>query len=274
MLVFQILPLLRHSNSSFLGDSEPDIQEQAFNILRNLAENEEGIAMVFREIPQVLGRLVEGMGSSHEDVVLQSNFALANLANGTHEHQELIIKYPQLLSTLQVCLAEFTPAVRRPAISCVLTLAEANPRRRKEMAEAGIVDTLRRLCDWSGHAPESNHHEHDFSSSNTSIGGLVNPNNASTGRSEVISVLGGRGSNRSISVNGMTIGTARSGHTPYSFGRHGHGSGIADGHGYTGGAPGHRVSSHLASLDDDRDVIQRARSALECLERGESYITQ
>jgi len=219
--------------------------------------------MVFREIPQVLGKLVEGMGSPHEDVVLQSNFALANLANGTREHQELIIKYPQLLSTLQVCLAEFTPAIRRPAVSCVLALAEANPRRRKEMAEAGIVDALRRLCDWSGHAPESSHHEHDFSSSNTGIG-----NNTS----EVTSVLGGRGSNRS--VNGVYGSWPRSGHAPYSFGRHGHGSGIADGHGFAGGAPGHRVSSHLASLDDDRDVIQRARSALECLERGESYTTQ
>lgn len=40
--------------------------------------------------------------------------------------------------------------VRRPAVSCVSALICANPKRRQEFQEAGIISTLRHMCDWSG----------------------------------------------------------------------------------------------------------------------------
>ena len=55
-----------------LGDPDEDIQEQAFNVVRNLTESEEGIAMVFREIGiQVLGRVTAALSSKNDNVVLQ-----------------------------------------------------------------------------------------------------------------------------------------------------------------------------------------------------------
>ena len=47
-----------------LGNPDEDIEEQAFNAVRNLTESEDGIAMVFREIgTQVLGRIAAGLSS-------------------------------------------------------------------------------------------------------------------------------------------------------------------------------------------------------------------
>ncbi|CAA7262370.1 unnamed protein product [Cyclocybe aegerita] len=186
-----------------LSDADEEIQEQAFNLVRNLAENEEGIAMVYREIgPHVLGKLVDGMRSafsapslpsypsestslspypstSRADVALQATYALANLANGTHEQQDLMLRYPGLLPALQACLAESTAAVRRPALACVLVLAKANPRRRKEMAEVGIVGTLKRLCEWSGSGSGGGHHPYGAGSSGA--GTSFSPTSATRG---------------------------------------------------------------------------------------------
>ena len=54
-----------------LADPEEGVQEQAFNVLRNLAENED--EMVFRELgAEVLMKHLEtALHSSEEDVVLQ-----------------------------------------------------------------------------------------------------------------------------------------------------------------------------------------------------------
>ncbi|KAF8163814.1 armadillo-type protein [Crassisporium funariophilum] len=180
-----------------LGDSDEDVREQAFNVVRNLAETEEGIAMVFREVgPQVLGRIGVALGSGNDNVVLQAAYVLANLSNGTHEQQDMILSYPRLLSALQTCLASKAEA-RRPAVSCILELVRGNPRRRKEMMEAGIVGTLKRLCECG-----SMHH-----------------------------------------------------YAPHSHHAYGHGHG-----------------AHLG-LDEDRDVVQRARVALDWLEHGEGYVS-
>lgn len=55
-----------------MGDPDEDIQEQAFNVVRNLTETEDGIAMVFREIGiQVLGRITVGLSSGNDNVVMQ-----------------------------------------------------------------------------------------------------------------------------------------------------------------------------------------------------------
>ena len=36
-----------------MGNPDEDVQEQAFNVVRNLTESEDGISMVFREVGKV-----------------------------------------------------------------------------------------------------------------------------------------------------------------------------------------------------------------------------
>jgi len=225
-----------------LGDPDEDVQEQAFNAVRNLTESEDGIAMVFREIGiLVLGRITSGLNSGNDNVVLQAVSALANLSNGTNEQQDLILSYPNLLSALQICLSEGKAEVRSPAVSCTLELVTGNPRRKKAMAEAGIVNTLKRLCEWSG-----------------GYGGT--------------SGGGGGGSGGSWTFISPNTG----GRSP---GRHSGSGGIGGGAGGPGSWGGSGSMRHLhgsghstARIDEDRVVVQRARIALDWLEHGEGYV--
>lgn len=58
-----------------MGDPDEDVQEQAFNVVRNLTESEDGIAMVFKEVgKEVLGCVTVGLSSVNDNVVLQVNF--------------------------------------------------------------------------------------------------------------------------------------------------------------------------------------------------------
>ncbi|KAF9530698.1 armadillo-type protein [Crepidotus variabilis] len=247
-----------HELLQLLEDPVEDIQEQGFNILRNLAENEEGIAMVFRELGiQILGKLINGMKSHNDDVVLQSTFALANLSNGTPDQQDLIVKFPQLLPTLQCCLSESNASIRRPAVSCVLTLTKKNPRRRKDMAEAGIVGTLKRICEWSGHAaglPHAGHHGHGHSASISGLASL-HPNPPS-----VALAPGGWAGHPSWGPGFGSWGGTGTLHHHY------HNTTVHQAH-----ITGHQASSHSMVPDDDRDVVQTARVALDWLESGDTY---
>jgi hypothetical protein len=58
-----------------LSDPDEGVQEQAFNVVRNLAENEDGIDMVFRELgaESLMAHLETALQSSDEDVILQVN---------------------------------------------------------------------------------------------------------------------------------------------------------------------------------------------------------
>ena len=104
------------------------------------------------------------------------------------------------------------------------------------MTEAGIVSTLKRLCEWSGHGGNSGGRASTtFISSNT--GGV-----------------GGRSPGRHSGSGGVGGGG------PGSWGgsgsmRHMHGSGHS-----------------TVGVDEDRFVIQRARVALDWLEHGEGYV--
>ena len=55
-----------------MSDPEEDLQEQAFNVVRNLTESEDGIAMVFKEVgKEVLSCITVGLSSANDNVVLQ-----------------------------------------------------------------------------------------------------------------------------------------------------------------------------------------------------------
>ncbi|KAF8901845.1 armadillo-type protein [Gymnopilus junonius] len=278
---------------NYLSDPDEDIQEQAFNALRNLTENEEGINLVLSSLdpPLLLSKVLAGLQSRSEDVVLQACFALANLANGSEEQQEEIMRFPGMLSALRVCIAEGGPGlpplppvlswsnsgvvgstggavnssdVRRPAVGCILTLVQGQPRRRKEMTDAGIVSTLKRFTEWSGHGPSLGGSGHGHA------GGIsLSPPNTSSVR------WGGR-------TQSPVRGSAASGTA--SAGVYGSWAGTGSMHQHhsqhhqpwyqssSSSGRGSAWPSHMA-LEDDRDVVQRARQALEWLEHGETYIT-
>lgn len=75
---------------------------------------------------------------------------VANLANGYEDYQDLIISNPQILKALRCCMSEAKVEARRPAVSCILSLIRANPQRRQEFQDTGIISTLRHMCDWNG----------------------------------------------------------------------------------------------------------------------------
>jgi hypothetical protein len=136
--------------AKLLDDPEPKVQEQAFWVIRNIAENEFGIDLIFQQLGtnELFNSLTSGLESSHEEVVLQAAFAMANLANGDTSQQTLIIRNPRILSSLRSCMSDAKVQVRRPAVSCILQLIHSE--YRDELQDAGIITTLRHICDLSG----------------------------------------------------------------------------------------------------------------------------
>ena len=68
-------------------------------------------------------------------------------------HQAAILAHERILASLRRCLVDAKADVRRPAVSCVLELVRANPRSHKELHDAGIESTLRRMCDYAAGSP-------------------------------------------------------------------------------------------------------------------------
>jgi len=106
--------------------------------------------MVFTEFDSenLVSQLTVAIGSKNEDVLIQAVSALANLANGSPTQQTLLVSHKPLLGALRSCLGEANVKTRKPAVSFVLQLARSNPKQRKEFVDAGIVTTLKRICDW------------------------------------------------------------------------------------------------------------------------------
>lgn len=195
-----------------MNETDAALQEQAWYLMRNLAENEIGVEMIFRELKAslFLAQLTRALGVEDDDVVLQVAYVLGNLANGAQTH---LIAAPSLLAALRSVLAERGPAIRRPAVSAVLELARTSTTGRRALLDAGVGATLRQIA--SAH--------HHFSHA-----------------------LGGGGSGgfpgRDVSASPGGIGG--------------------------GGGGGGLRGSHM---DDDRDVIEQAKTALDWLEHGEAY---
>ncbi|KAJ7841193.1 ARM repeat-containing protein [Mycena olivaceomarginata] len=145
--------------AELLEDANGGVREQAFHLVRNIAENEAGIEMIFRELNAnvLLRHLTAALSAEDDDVVLQATYVLANLANGAATYQTHLITSPPLLAALRHALAERGPHVRRPAVSAVLELARASTAARRALGEAGIGATLRQMCSASAgyHSPHA-----------------------------------------------------------------------------------------------------------------------
>jgi hypothetical protein len=133
------------------NDSNPGIQEQAMSILRNLAEDEEGVDYVFESIDTetLANCITSGLESSNEDVTHHTACFLANIANGSREEQDFIFAHPHIIHAMHDCMIDAKSDTRCPLISCILSLVQSNIRRKHELTEAGIISTLRHMCDWT-----------------------------------------------------------------------------------------------------------------------------
>ncbi|KAF8991777.1 armadillo-type protein [Cyathus striatus] len=245
--------------SSLLTDSDTAIQEQAFNILHNLASDDDGVDLVFEEVGTdvVLDRITAVLGGSDDDVILQATSLLANLANGTEQRKHSILTHPRLLSALRSSIAESKPEARKRAVACVVELAEKSNREdKRRMLDAGLGGTLRHLCEWS-------------------VAGVAAPSSP-TATSPLRSAAGRRNSSIARSVSGGAPGMVRSisgGNAGVGVGGigavHQWRIGSVSGHGH--GVHGVGVHGHHSVMEDDRDVVGPARRALEWLEHGDSY---
>lgn len=133
------------------NDSNPEIQEQAMSILRNLAEDEEGVDYVFESIDAetLANCITSGLESSNEDVTHHTACFLANIANGSREEQDFIFAHTHIIHAMHDCMTDAKSNTRCPLISCILSLVQSNIRRKHELTEAGITTTLRHMCDWT-----------------------------------------------------------------------------------------------------------------------------
>ena len=110
--------------------------------MRNLAEDDAGIKLVFHELGSdvLLRNILNSLSSADGEVVLQAAYVLANLVNGTEAHQSTILSYPRLLTMLvRTCLTEGRSEIWRPAVACVLEFVRTNPKTRKDIIDAGFA---------------------------------------------------------------------------------------------------------------------------------------
>lgn len=129
------------------------IQEQAFNIVRNLADNEDGIDLVFQEmgVNILLDRTRTALESTDDDVTQQAALTLANLVNGNGNDASQIITFPRMLAVLHSCLSDRKTDIRRPICSIVCELAQTGGTEgRKALVDEGFGSTLKRIVEWAG----------------------------------------------------------------------------------------------------------------------------
>jgi hypothetical protein len=79
--------------------------------------------------------------------LIQAAYTLTNLSNGSQEHQDQILAHAGILSALRSCLVDAPMDVRRAAVACVLQLARGGGARHVALHGAGVVGTLRHICD-------------------------------------------------------------------------------------------------------------------------------
>ncbi|KAJ3847582.1 armadillo-type protein [Lentinula lateritia] len=155
----------RSKLDDLLSSHSAKILEQVLNILRNLAEDEDGISIVFNELDirnpfnfptsssptsstgfLLLSRLTSILNqtsspsqsshpgsishspySSSQDVLIQSASLLANLVNSSDvNHHRMILTCPGMAHALRRILAEQGPEVRRPVIRIVLEMVKVD----------------------------------------------------------------------------------------------------------------------------------------------------
>lgn len=118
-----------------------------------MAENEEGIDLVFQEIGVniILDRIRTALESVDDDVTQQAALTLANLVNVTGSDTSQISIFPRMLAVLHSGLSDRKTDIRRPICSIVCELARTGGTEgRKALTDEGIGSTLKRIVEWAG----------------------------------------------------------------------------------------------------------------------------
>ncbi|KXN82010.1 O-methylsterigmatocystin oxidoreductase [Leucoagaricus sp. SymC.cos] len=260
----------------YLRDGPIDVQEQTFSILRNVAESQDGTDLIFKNIPTeiLLGHITSGLTSPSDDVMLQATHVLANMINGSEAHRNQIAAYPNLLANLRTCLAEGKAEVKKPATSCIHQLAR-NSKGRRAIIEAGIISTLRHLCEWSGSGMSSATISSPISVGSPGVsiaagGRGLGPGGRNWGPTVGMNIGASHGHSQSQSHLGSGYWSGSSHvlphypHYPHSvFHSHHALSGVYQ--------PHSAAHQHGTAMEDDKEVVHIARAALDWLERGDSY---
>lgn len=88
----------------------------------------------------------------------QAANVLGNLSNSTEQYSSSVIfaalPGSPILSAIRTAITEHSnPDVRRPLMFAISSFADLDHRQRKDMLDAGIGGTLRRISEWGGKAP-------------------------------------------------------------------------------------------------------------------------
>ncbi|KAF9053450.1 hypothetical protein BJ165DRAFT_1591247 [Panaeolus papilionaceus] len=141
-----------------LSDPDEDIQDQAFNILRNMCDNADSVHLVVSSLPT--HGLMSAIHAALQlpptsPTLLNASYLLSNLANGNDDAQDAIMRHPGMLSAIREALAEGGTNVRRALVQAIGELVRSDMRRRREFREVGIVGTLKRVCEFPAGMPSS-----------------------------------------------------------------------------------------------------------------------
>jgi hypothetical protein len=102
-LLFCITVMLDWDICRLFIDVDHKIQEQAFWIVRNLAENESGVELVFRELGAnaLFSCLTMGLESPHEEVVLQVYYVISTKQIVYLSASRLHVSWPTSLTEMR-----------------------------------------------------------------------------------------------------------------------------------------------------------------------------
>eukprot|EP00158_Paraphelidium_tribonemae_P008457 Partr_v1_DN28582_c0_g1_i5_m73244 putative Armadillo repeat containing 8 len=110
---------------TLIEDSDIEVQEQAVNLLRNVACKEQSdIDMCFQGLgPARLMKIIEAkLQSAHEEIILQALYVVVNLATGSDEHKEAIMKHEPVLEHILTLMAHEKALVKVATIWVIINL--------------------------------------------------------------------------------------------------------------------------------------------------------
>ncbi|KAK9717138.1 hypothetical protein K7432_006413 [Basidiobolus ranarum] len=142
---------------TLLNDAEISIQEQALNLLRNLAcDHETNIEEVFEGIGECsLVSLFENkLKSNYEDIILQTLYTIVNVATGNERHKMAIINSDAILSSISDYMTHSKASIRVATVWCIINLTWTEERhgvgyaeRVRKLQTLGFESKLSALAD-------------------------------------------------------------------------------------------------------------------------------
>jgi len=140
-----------------MNDSETNVQEQALNLLRNLASSKgenafKDIENIFAGTGDQLIPLIEAkLELNNFEIVNQALYVLVNLATGKSEHKERVIQNKNILQKILHYMQHKEQVFRLASVWCVINLTwppdEGSSERVNALRSFGFEDALRSIKD-------------------------------------------------------------------------------------------------------------------------------